>query len=311
MNFTGNTKKLILVYEGMPTQNVDERVDVMITPQFYTLKREPLPIKYSYQAKKIAPSLFDGLLEGEGPYAYYVEKSGEGWEFIAYDPERIKAFLREAGLPPEKVSKLFFVQQIADQIDRPIALGERQALVNLDGIVTVVPRVALEETEQFAGADTLPTPKRGVTIGVSTEDSLLTMRQAIVISALLFSFAAVWIAEGVLYGGGGQQEQAEIARLLKAYPALQSKYARKSVAQKYQRLDRVERKKREVIKRLSKILFKGISLNNFILDNNHYEATFFSTEKSLVQRLKQMAEKEKFNTSLLNGGRAIRIKGQL
>ncbi len=311
MNFTGNTKKLILVYEGMPTQNIDERVDVMITPQFYTLRREPLPVKYNYQAKKIAPSLFDGLLEGEGSYAYYVEKSEEDWEFIAYDLERIKTFLREAGLPPEKVSKLFFVQQIADQIDRPIALGGRQALVNLDGIATVVPRVALEETEQLAGADILSTPKRGVTIGVSTEGSLLTMRQAIIVSVLLLSFAAVWIVEGVLYGGGDQQNQAEISRLLKAYPALQSKYARKSVGQKYQRLDRVERKKRDVTKRFSKILFKGINLNTFMLDSNHYEATFSATEKPLVQRLKKMAEKEKFNTSLLNGGRAIRIKGQL
>ena len=311
MNFTGNTKKLILVYDGMPAQNVDERVDVMITPQFYTLKRESLPIKYSYQAKKIAPSLFDGLLEEEGDYAYYVQKSDDGWDFIAYNLKQIKAFLQQIGLPPEKVSKLYFVQQVAEEITRPVALGERQALVNLDGIVTVVPQSVLEENEVLAGADSLTSPSRGVTIGSSVESSFLTGRQALLLSAVLLAFAIVWIAEGILYGGGGQQERAEISHLLKAYPALQSSYARKSVAEKYRRVDSVERKKRDVIKRLSKILFKGVTLNTFTIDDKHFNVTFSATGGSLIQRLKQMAEKEKFHATLLNGGHAIRIRGQL
>jgi hypothetical protein len=58
----GNNKDLLLVHSAMERVTLVESVNVMLTPQFYTLKKEALPVKYAYQAKKIAPSLFEGLL---------------------------------------------------------------------------------------------------------------------------------------------------------------------------------------------------------------------------------------------------------
>ncbi len=70
----GSNKELLLVHAGMQRQFLSHDVNVMLTPQYYTLKREELPVKYLYQAKKIAPSLFDGLLEEVGEYDYMVYK---------------------------------------------------------------------------------------------------------------------------------------------------------------------------------------------------------------------------------------------
>jgi len=63
LNFTGNIKRFILLYKGMPRQVLNETVNILITPQHYIIKRKELPVKYTYQAKKVAPSVFDGLLE--------------------------------------------------------------------------------------------------------------------------------------------------------------------------------------------------------------------------------------------------------
>ena len=83
-------------------------VNIMLTPQLYTLKRESLPVKYAYQAKRIAPSLFEGLLEEPSHYKYFVSKEKESWLFIAYDLEAIQTFLDEKGIALAFVSKMYF-----------------------------------------------------------------------------------------------------------------------------------------------------------------------------------------------------------
>mgnify|MGYP001829238495 CR=1 FL=1 len=77
MNFMRNNKELLLVHPSMKPVSLTEAVNVMLPPQFYTLKKEALPLRYAYQAKKIAPSLFDGLLEAGGHYEYMVWKEDE------------------------------------------------------------------------------------------------------------------------------------------------------------------------------------------------------------------------------------------
>ena len=93
MNFMGNNKELLLVHTSMKQVTLSHAVNIMLTPQFYTLKKEALPVRYTYQAKRIAPSLFDGLLEEGKHYEYMVWREGEEWIFLAYDLEMIAAFL--------------------------------------------------------------------------------------------------------------------------------------------------------------------------------------------------------------------------
>ena len=60
----------------MKEHSLSHSVNIMLTPQFYTLKKEKLPVRYLYQAKKIAPSLFDGLVEDIQKYDYLVLSPG-------------------------------------------------------------------------------------------------------------------------------------------------------------------------------------------------------------------------------------------
>jgi len=52
LNFMGNNRELLLVHADMEHVSLSQSVNIMLTPQFYTLKKEPLPVKYRYQAKK-------------------------------------------------------------------------------------------------------------------------------------------------------------------------------------------------------------------------------------------------------------------
>ncbi|MGC9350939.1 MAG: hypothetical protein ACP5D3_03040, partial [Sulfurovum sp.] len=199
MNFLEDNKKLVLVHRSMPKMETAEPVNVMLTPQFYTLKKETLPVKFAYQAKKIAASLFEGMLEEGKSYEYFVFREGEQWVFIAYCLEEITAFFKSRDLPPESVSKLFFAQQDPDAFREPYPLSDREVLAVLDDTVVVIPRAAVEEEAVKSKLD-IANPSKSIALQ-SSYASLLSFRQSLGFAALFILFALLFIVEGVRYGG--------------------------------------------------------------------------------------------------------------
>lgn len=311
MNFMGNNKELLLVHSGMQRVTVSEDVNVMLTPQFYTLKKEALPLSYAYQAKKIAPSLFEGLLEEGRQYDYMVWKEEEEWVFLAYDLQRITAFLEAKGFALEHVSKLFFTQQVVDLLDTPLALGADTALVSLDHTAVLVPRSALGEEENISWSiDKRFAPKKGVLLQ-GAYGSLLSVKQSVVLATVFGFFSLMFFVEGWRYSHDAKAGESQIEELLEAYPSLSSKYTRDSIISKYKTLDAMERKKREIIKALSAMIFKGVTLTSFAMDEKRFNVAFSCKDAQVAKRLKALAKENRFNISAVSGSNDLTIEGSL
>jgi hypothetical protein len=307
----GNNKELLLVHSGMQHVTVSEDVNVMLTPQFYTLKKEALPLSYSYQAKKIAASLFEGLLEDGRQYDYMVWKEEGEWVFLAYDMQRITAFLEEKGFALEHVSKLFFTQQVVDLFDTPLALGAESALVSMDRTVVLVPRSALREEEDISWSiDKRFTPKKGVLLQ-GAYGSLLSVKHSVILATVFGLFALMFFVEGWRYSQDSKTGESQIEEMLEAYPSLSSKYTRDSIISKYKTLDARERKKREIIKTLSTMIFKGVTLTDFSMDEKMFKVAFTCEDAQVAKRLKALAKKNRFNISAVSGSNDLTIEGSL
>ncbi len=307
----GNSKELILVHTSMDKVTLSHDVNVMLTPQFYTLKKEPLPVKYAYQAKRIAPSLFEGLLAEGKAYEYMVWKEEEEWVFLAYDLEMITAFLEEKGFVLEHISKLFFAQQSADLFTDPLLLGSNEALVFLDNLIVVVPKVALGDNEDtFLHFDDSFTPKKGITLQ-SAYGSILTLRQSAVLASVFGLMALLFFIEGSRYSGNSKAIQVQMEEMLEAYPSLASKYTRDSIVTKYKTLDSIERKKRETIKTLAGMIFKGVTLNAFEMNDEKFSVHFSCEDAQVFKRVKALAKKNKFKTVNVSRGHDLKIEGSL
>ena len=309
MNFTGSNKELLLIHKEIKQPIVTEIVNVMLTPRFYTLKKEILPIKYAYQAKRIAPSLFDGLLEASRQYEYMVYKEAEFWVFLAYDLEMIMDFLQNKGIALEQVSKLFFAQQAVEHLDKPVFLSDAEALVGLDGIATVIPRSALGDEVSSLRVDKAFTPKKGVVIQ-GTYGSILSLKQTVMFASVCLLFAMMFFVEGLRYGSDGGADE-EMQTLLSSHPSLQSSYARESIMTKFKTLDNIERKKRESVKNLSEMIFKGVTLLSFQMDDKQFEARFSCKDAEIANRIKTLAQKYSFKTSAFTGSNDLKIEGAL
>ena len=306
----GNNKDLLLVHPSMKHVTLSQDVNVMLPPQFYTLKKETLPLSYAYQAKGIAPSLFDGLLEEGKQYEYMVWKEGEEWIFLAYDLEMITAFLESKGFVLENVSKLFFAQQSVNLFDKPLLLGENEALVSLDHMVVVVPRGALQDEGPSLVFNNSFTPKKGAVLP-GAYGSVLSMKQASILAAIVTLFALIFFVEGWRYSNNAQAGEAQMQELLVAYPSLQSKYTRDSIVSKYKTIDTAERKKREIIKTVSGMIFKGVTLTSLDIDEKKYIVQFSCKDAQVAKRVKALAKKNKLNTSAIAGSNDLKIEGAL
>lgn len=311
MNFMGNSKDLLLAYPSMQKVALSQAVNVMLSPQFYTLKKEALPVRYAYQAKRIAPSLFEGLVEEGKHYEYMVWKEEENWVFLAYDLELITSFLERKGFALENVSRLFFVQQAVDLFDKPLLLGENEALVSLDHVVVVVPRGALAEDKGPSLVfDNSFTPKKGV-VFQSAYGSVINVKQASLLAAIFTLFTLMFFIEGWRYSNNAKAGEVQMQELLEAYPSLQSKYTRDSIVTKYKTIDTVERKKREIVKMASGMLFKGVVLTSLELDEKMYKVQFSCKDAQAANRVKALAKKNKLNISDIAGSNDLKIEGAL
>ena len=307
----GNTKDLILAHTSMKPVALSDVVNVMLTPQFYTLKKEVLPLRYAYQAKRIAPSLFEGLIESGRKYEYMVWKEEDGWVFLAYDLEMITEFLESKGFPLENISKLFFAQQSLELFDRPLLLGENDALVSLDDMIVVVPRIALKDDEgSFLTLDNSFTPKKGVMLQ-GAYGSVISLKQASVLAAIFTLFAIMFFVEGWRYSNNAQAGEDKMDELLQSYPSLQSKYTRDSIVTKYKTIDTVERKKREVIKMVSGMIFKGVTLTSLDMDEKSFKVQFSCKDVQVANRVKALAKKNRLNTVAIAGSNDLKIEGTL
>ena len=307
----GNNKELILVHTSMKPVTLSHAVNVMLTPQFYTLKKEVLPLSYAYQAKRIAPSLFEGLVEEGRDYEYLVWKEEEAWVFLAYDLEMITAFLERKGFALENVSKIFFAQQAVDLFDKPLLLGENEALVSLDNMIVLVPRGALGEDEGHSLVfNNSFTPKKGVMLH-DAYGSVLSLKQASTLAAIFTLFAIMFFVEGWRYSDNAQAGETQMQELLEVYPSLQSKYTRDSIVTKYKTIDTAERKKRETIKMVSEMIFKGVTLTLLEMNEKSFSVQFSCKDAKVANRVKALAKKNNLNTSAIAGSNDLKIEGTL
>jgi len=309
----GKNKELLLVHSSMERVNLVESVDIMLTPQFYTLKRESLPLKYAYQAKKIAPSLFEGLLEEGGNYEYAVLKEEDGWTFIAYDSEKITQFLESKGITVDKIAKIYFAQEALKSFTKPLILDEIQALVALENsTVVVVPRIALPEAEQepLSFDESFLPAKGGVSLKGGTS-SVFTQQQALSLAAIFLLFAGIFVVEGLRYSGNSQEDTEVLQSLYEAHPALESSYTRQGIIEKYRSIDKKERKKREVIKAFSSMIFKGVTLTSLNINDKKFKAEFSCTSVDVAKRVKRLAKKAGHNVSTIKQSNNLKLEGNL
>jgi len=306
----GTSNKRLLVYKDMPTITTKEQVDIIVTPQLYFFLQEELEIKFAYQAKQIAPSIFDDYIDNSKDYQYSVYKCDEYWCFFAYDISDITSLLETKGLNRHQIGKIFFAQELAPYIEEAISLGNGTAMKAIDGVVTIVPKRLFDNEYNYKILDLKDIPlKNGISIS-SSYSSLVPLKQTITITTLLIILGGISVIDGIETKNSIKSDQEKLELLLDKNPKLSSNRIRKSILQQYEPIDKKERLKRDTIANISKLLSTTSQLKELILDDKKVVAIIETNSDKISNQVVAKAHSKKL-TVKKQSAKQIRVEGVL
>jgi hypothetical protein len=310
LNLMGKSNKRLLVHKDIKNININNAVDIVLTPQFYTFLQEELGVKFGYQAKQIASSLFDGYLDEQKKYQYYVYKCDSSWCFFAYNIEDIINFLEDKGLKKHQIGKIFFAQELAPYLQKAIELGDTKALQSIDGITTILPKRVLDSEYNYKKLNLNDIPlKNGIAIG-SSYSSLIPLKQTIAITSMLIILGGIFIFEGNMIKESIRPNQEKLEKLLDKNPKLSSSRIRKSILQQYIPIDKKERLKRDIIEKISKLLSSNSQLKSLAVDNKKVIAIIETTDDKTTNQIVKNAHSKKL-IAKKEGTKQIKVEGNL
>lgn len=308
MNLFQNRATPFFLHKGA-TPRREGTFDVILSPQFYWVKRVSLPVKRLSDAKRLAESVFEGSLP-KGSYSYEVSKVDNGdFILIAYDREAISDVLKHYFTDRAKVQSLYFAQHACADIESCCSVDEKSSLVNLNALLMQIPRNCTDPKltmEAYLKEAKLQGPK--VKLG-SLEREVVDRKTFILLAASILLFVVALGIEYVDY-------KTQSARLQEARDALVAKYdlppttmQLESIKNRLFKTFQKQKRIRDVLSGLSKVaLLKGEYIHSLEIDDKAATVAFEIQNPEREAALKsQLSKKFKILASTLNGKR-LQIK---
>lgn len=298
-------RRLLFLHRHAEAPEGAGTLDLVLTPRFYLLKRDPLPLRFAFQARKLAPSLFEESGPQE-PLRYEVLKEPEGWLYFAYNPDEVRTFLKQRGIDTRRLRGLYFAQQFAPSLERPARLpGGREALVTVNGVVTLLPLSLLDE-EPVLEAESLSPPRQRFALPLGETASRIGKSTAVALVAASLLLGLAWLAEGIRYQRATGALTQELERSLEQHPTLRSRLTRENIHGKYSRIDRRQRQIRDTVRAIGTLISKESKLDTLALDEKGYRATISAPSKKL-KTLKELADGAGLHATVKGG--ALELSG--
>ena len=146
--FRGKEENYIFLDKNYTIGNIKEHSSIILSPSFYWIKKEKLPVKSIKEAKKVAGSLFDYLPNFQD-LKFIVKKENDYYLFIAYNPKEIVAALKEKGIP--KPNGIYLAQEAFYK--KNVVVNETDALITVDDVVVKTPLALFQEKRELQTID--------------------------------------------------------------------------------------------------------------------------------------------------------------
>lgn len=129
-----------------------KKVDIILSPRMYWVKKMSLPVSSVREVKKLLPSLFEDSLP-EAHYSYSAYKSGEEFLLFAYEDKKIFELLADKGISSADIASIHFAQSEFDSLQSALRVNENESIYEENGLLVLAPSKWLKETQAMALED--------------------------------------------------------------------------------------------------------------------------------------------------------------
>jgi hypothetical protein len=133
--------------------NISDKVDIILSPKFYWVRKATLPVERVSQAYKIVESFFSDLLP-EGDYKYKIIKEEDKFFLFAYKEEDIVDAIKQSGIHMSFVNQVFFAQTQFKDFGA-LDIGHDCILYVQDDILIKTPRMIFDQDVQTVSIDSV------------------------------------------------------------------------------------------------------------------------------------------------------------
>ncbi len=268
--------------------HTQERVNVILSPSLYWVKRLPLPIKHARDAKKLLPSLFEDTLP-LGDYSYSAYKSGDEFFIFAYEDKRILETLSQKGLL--NVAEVYFAQTELSHIQKAVQINSTQSICVKEGILLLLPSLWVQEKDTL-DLSQMQLSKHSLTL--QQFGHILSSKSLFLLAALMLAFALLIATEYFITTHKISQIEEQKEELFAKYNLKTTLLENRSMLNKYETLHSKQMQLRESISDMLALKLKpSEELTQLSFKNNLLEAEFAGVVEGQEQHITQTLKNKK------------------
>ncbi|MEA2073471.1 MAG: hypothetical protein U9O86_07790 [Campylobacterota bacterium] len=150
MNFKRATTALFLDPSSSEefSHNKSKKINIILSPSLYWVKKMSLPVKSVREVKKLLPSIFEDSLP-EGHYSYTAYKNGEEFMLFAYEDKKILSLLAQKGISSTDIASVHFAQSEFKELSSAFCINEKQCMYIKDELLVLAPSAWISEKEKL------------------------------------------------------------------------------------------------------------------------------------------------------------------
>ena len=260
-------------------------VNIILSDHYYWYKRKTFPVKFVWQAKKMASSMF--LDESKNSsFDYEVTKiDKDEFVFLAYDKQKIIDKLEQLGIDINRVNKIHFAQNELIDIKQDLTISDGRVLSIVDGFVTILP--SNEPNKRFLSSILKNIKLKQSGVNLKLDDSKYQVLKKPIIALVILNL--VLLIQLISDRGILNNIKEYKSDILNNYDLPSTNFQLKSILKKYKTIDIEQQFIRNTIHRVLLMeLKKGDFIQKLVYNKNSVNVEIKISELARIDKYKKL-----------------------
>lgn len=272
--------KKIFLTKKTKVSALSSKVDIIVSPEFYWVRKFEIPVKTETQARHLLPTLFEDIVNEKQVLTYQVIKLEDN-QFLcfAYNNKKIYDAIKDSDIPISNIQAFYFAQNECKSF-RTFETNNQKFMYTSEDILVKVPNNLIEDTINFDRVIDKIKP--------SNHKMQIKLYNDVISSKFyysLFFIFAVLISSNLIkivsYTSEIEDLNNKYEQIKKTNKLPQSMIRTNSILESYNSTVSKELKKREAIAYIIKN--RKLNLNSLKIENENIVLGYLSANKNAVE----------------------------
>ncbi len=246
--------KTVFLTKKDSIKNLTSNINIILSPEYYWVKRVTLPISSLYRAKKLAPSIFREYLPKNDNYEYIVVKTDISREFIiiAYTKEGILKSLKKQVDDFKFIKAIYWTQIEFFDLSGCVGIDKNSSLSNVDDMILYLPTNCTNNKNLDELIKKTKLSKEHIKLNTLTSKSI-PRKEVYGLFIALFLLIAAFALDSILHQYKAYKNEQKIENIQKKYSMPKTSFEIQNIQSKLKKIETKQKSLRKLLKVIDEI----------------------------------------------------------